>query len=105
MVTEELAKEFEPTAQTIRNWVEQADGDDAKLLSEIRAIHERSRGTYGAPRIHAELHDAGIRVGHNRVVRQMREAGLVGVSRRKWLPVHESGVGPVKDQGQPVRCP
>ncbi len=33
---------------------------DEKLLAEIRAIHQRSRGTYGAPRVHAELAAEGI---------------------------------------------
>ncbi len=36
--------------------------DDAMLLCRIRSIHQRSHGTYGAPRIHAELK----RVGHTR---------------------------------------
>ncbi len=39
-------------------------------------------GTYGAPRIHAELAAEGAHVDHNRVARLMREAGLAGVSRR-----------------------
>jgi len=57
---------------------------DAELSLRMRAIHERSRGTYGVPRIHAELAAAGIQVGRKRVVRLMRAAGLAGVSRRKW---------------------
>jgi putative transposase len=56
---------------------------DAALLDEIRAIHDRSRGTYGVPRIHAELAAHGGHVGRKRVARVMRGAGLVGVSRRK----------------------
>ena len=57
--------------------------EDVGLLAWIRAIHERSRGTYGAPRIHAQLAAEGPRVGRKRVARLMREAGLQGVSRRK----------------------
>jgi putative transposase len=57
---------------------------DAELSLRMRAIHERSRGTYGVPRIHAELAAAGIQVGRKRVARLMRAAGLAGVSRRKW---------------------
>ncbi len=57
--------------------------EDVRLLAWIRAIHERSRGTYGAPRIHAQLAAEGPRVGRKRVARLMREAGLQGVSRRK----------------------
>jgi putative transposase len=41
--------------------------------------HERSYGTYGAPRIHAELAAAGIRVGRKRIARIMGEQGLRGV--------------------------
>ncbi len=56
---------------------------NAALQSRIEKIHERSRGTYGSPRIHAELAAEGERVGRNRVARLMRLAGLEGVSRRR----------------------
>jgi len=57
---------------------------DAELLRRIRDIHEESRGTYGAPRIHAELVlGQGIRCSRKRVARLMRLAGLVGVHRRR----------------------
>jgi putative transposase len=58
---------------------------DRALTARIRVIHERSRGTYGAPRIHAELDAEGERVGVKRVARLMRAAGLAGVSRRKGI--------------------
>ena len=53
------------------------------LTEQIRSIHAWSRGTYGAPRVHAELKDRGMHVGHNRVARLMQAGGLRGVSRRK----------------------
>lgn len=56
---------------------------DALLLERIREFHASSDGTYGSPRIHEDLIEAGFRVGHNRVARLMRQAGLQGVSRRK----------------------
>ena len=56
---------------------------DRELLGMIRRIHTGSRGTYGAPRIHAELRAQGVRVGRKRVARLMRQAGLAGVSRRR----------------------
>ena len=57
---------------------------DAGLTATIRAIHAGSRGTYGAPRVHAELAEAhGIRCGRKRVARLMRRADLVGVCRRR----------------------
>jgi transposase InsO family protein len=58
---------------------------DAALAEQIRAIHTRSRGTYGAPRVRAELVAAGERVGCKRIARLMRAAGLAGVSRREGL--------------------
>jgi putative transposase len=57
--------------------------EDQRLLKRIHSIHERSKGTYGAPRIHAELAEAGVRVGRKRVARLMRAEHLRGVSRRK----------------------
>ena len=56
---------------------------DAELLKRIQAIYERSRGTYGAPRIQAELRACGELVSRKRVARLMREAGLRGASRRR----------------------
>jgi putative transposase len=56
---------------------------DVWLTARIRSIHERSRGTYGVPRIHAELAADGRRIGRKRVARLMRAAGLEGVSRRR----------------------
>ena len=57
---------------------------DLVLSTGIQRIHEYSRGTYGAPRIHAELASEGTHIGCKRVARLMREKGLRGVSRRKW---------------------
>jgi putative transposase len=58
---------------------------DAKLIARIKAIHEMSDGTYGAPRIRAELVDVeGLRIGIRHVARLMRKAGLAGVSRRRF---------------------
>jgi len=56
---------------------------DVELTAQIEAAHRESRGTYGAPRIHADLAAHGIHVGRKRVARLMRGAGLQGVSRRK----------------------
>ncbi len=58
--------------------------EDQRLLRQIRTAHAASRGTYGAPRIHAELQANGVAVGCKRVARLMREAGIVGVTRRRW---------------------
>jgi transposase InsO family protein len=56
------------------------------LLQEIRAIHARSRGTYGSPRMTAELRRRGWRVNHKRVERLLRTHGIVG-----WRPAGAAG--------------
>jgi len=58
---------------------------DAELTMTIHTIHLESRGTYGAPRVHAELAAQGVHVGRKRVARLMRAARVHGVSRRKWV--------------------
>lgn len=55
---------------------------DAELTQLIREIHQVSRGTYGAPRIHAELVlGRRIRCARKRVARLMRLSGLAGMQR------------------------
>ena len=56
---------------------------NAELTARIGWIHEQSRGTYGAPRVHAEVAAGGRHIGRKRVARLMREKGQRGVSRRK----------------------
>jgi putative transposase len=77
-----------------------------RLLGRIRAIQAKSRGTYGAPRVIAELREPAAGesrefagVGHNRVARLMREAGLVGASRRKgcWTTRRDRDARPAPD--------
>lgn len=58
---------------------------DQALLGTIREIHRQSRGTYGSPRIHAELQARGYRCSRKRVARLMQQAELAGYPRRKRL--------------------
>ena len=58
---------------------------DARLTTTIRQIHVASRGTYGVPRIHAELRFGGTRCSRKRVARLMRLAALEGVHRRRFV--------------------
>ena len=58
---------------------------DAALITEIRTAHGASHGSYGAPRVHAELAAKGTYIGRKRVARLMMQAGLAGVSRRKFV--------------------
>ena len=74
---------------------------DVELTAYIDEIHRTSRGTYGAPRVHAELAALGIHVGCKRVARLMRALGVHGVSRRKRplrirpMPARQCSVGPI----------
>ncbi|MEV5850714.1 IS3 family transposase [Streptomyces sp. NPDC090493] len=56
---------------------------DARLAARIRAVHRESDGTYGVPRITAELREDGDRVNHKRVARVMRSINLAGVRLRR----------------------
>src|SRR5437867_1298044 len=80
----------EPSARAI---------SDAALLERIQAIHQTSRGTYGVPRVHAELQAEGIHVGRKRVARLMRQAGLAGASRRRgcWTTIRDRDAQPAPD--------
>ena len=55
--------------------------ENTSLTEKIREIHARSRGTYGYPRVHAELKALGVRCSRGRVARLMRKDGLRGCLR------------------------
>jgi len=85
-------------AWTRRSRSQRAERNE-ELLARIRAIHQRSRGTYGVPRVHFELALEHVRVSRKRVARLMREAGLQGVSRRRsvWTTVRDRQARPAPD--------
>ena len=56
---------------------------DAVLTGKIIQLHDDSHGTYGSPRVHADLIEAGLQHGRKRVARLMREAGVYGKTRRR----------------------
>jgi transposase InsO family protein len=56
---------------------------DAALTEQIRRIHSESQGTYGAPRVTAELRDTGACINHKRVARLMRASGIAGLRLRR----------------------
>ena len=58
--------------------------DDAELTARIKEIHAGSKGTYGAPRIHAQLRREGVCCAKKRVARLMVRAGLAGRCPRRW---------------------
>jgi putative transposase len=72
---------------------------DAALSVAIREAHQRSRDTYGSPRVHAELRAQGIRCSRKRVARLMRADGLSGVHRRRFVAttMRDPGARPAPD--------
>ena len=56
---------------------------DAALAVRIRAVQKANDGTYGAPRITAEFHDAGLVVNHKKVARVMRRHRIQGLRLRR----------------------
>jgi len=77
---------------------------DAALTERIVQIHRESRGTYGSPRVHAELVDPDgphrVRCSRKRVERLMRQAGLRGCERgrrRVRTTVADPAATPAKD--------
>jgi len=71
--------------------------DDAELTKRIVEIHTMSDGTYGAPKIRAELADTDRRrVGIRHVSRLMRKAGIRGVSRRRFCVTTTRDGSPAK---------
>jgi transposase InsO family protein len=62
----------------------QHERQDAGLTGQIQAVHEESKGRYGAPRVHAVLRRRGHRHGRKRVARLMRQAGLQGRAAKRW---------------------
>ena len=57
---------------------------DAELTEEIVAIHDESNGTYGTPRLHAELRARGRRHSRKRIARLLRAAGRAGRAPKRW---------------------
>ncbi len=60
------------------------DRADAELTEQIRAVHNESKGRYGAPRVHAELRRRGRRHSRKRVAQLMRQAGIAGRAPKRW---------------------
>lgn len=58
--------------------------ENAEYLKKIKAIHERSRYTYGSPRVHAELKKQGIACSRRRIAKIMKEYGIQAKTYKVW---------------------
>lgn len=59
--------------------------ENTLLIAEILKIHERSRETYGVPRVFKKLKELGKKVGKNRVARLMKKSGVSGLIKRRFV--------------------
>ena len=64
---------------------------DRELTRAIRRIHAQSDGTYGSPRVHADLKAEGFNCGRVKVARLMRKAGLKGCPKRRFRVTSRGG--------------
>jgi transposase InsO family protein len=62
----------------------------AELNAHVKAAHERSRGTYGSPRVHRELRARGVVVSRKTVAKAMRQAGIQGRRKRRFKRTTDS---------------
>ena len=65
---------------------------DRQLTQAIRLLHAESDGTYGSPRLHAELNDSGFPCGRAKVARLMASAGLKGCPKRRFRVTTKRGM-------------
>ena len=65
---------------------------DRQLTETIRQVHAESDGTYGSPRVHAELNATGHPCGRPKVARLMHLAGLKGCPKRRFRVTTKSGM-------------
>jgi len=65
---------------------------DRELTQAIRLLHAESDGTYGSPRLHAELNDSGFACGRAKVARLMHNAGLKGCPKRRFRVTTKRGL-------------
>jgi putative transposase len=64
--------------------------EDARLAETIKGIHDKSRRTYGSPRVHEELKAQGQQHGEKRIARLMQEEGLRAKTPRRFRVTTDS---------------
>ena len=78
-----MCKFMQVTRSSYYNWLSQAETESVKaaadnlLLEQISSVFVRGRGNYGSRSIKKILFKANIVVSRRRIVRLMKEAGLV----------------------------
>jgi putative transposase len=76
-------------AWRVRAPSERAQGEE-RLRLHIRSLHRTTKERYGALKLHSELSYQGVKCGHNRVARLMREEGLMAKRARRFRVTTQS---------------
>ncbi len=86
----QLCATFDVTRSGYHAWEKAAASEreqtDATLLPKIRALHQKHKGRYGAPRLQDALAKQGHHHGGKRIARLMKQAGLRGLCARRFVP-------------------
>ena len=64
--------------------------ENERLLLHIKEAYVRGRGTYGSPRVTAELRSKGISCGKNRVAQLMKSNGIKAKTKRRFKATTKS---------------
>ena len=80
-------------------WLPPRAARRAALAAEVRRLFKAHRGTYGSPRITADLREAGWRVSENTVAAVMREQGLAARRKRRRRGHHPGREGALARTG------
>lgn len=89
-----MCRVLQVTPSGFRNWrrrpfsTRKTEDEQLKLL--IEDIHGQHKGRYGAPRIQIELAEQGHHHSVRRIARLMRDLGLYGKTRRKFVKTTDS---------------
>ena len=71
-----LCRTLEVSSSGFYGWLKRPESprrqENRRLLMAIKVVHEKSRKTYGSPRICAELNETGYSCSKHRVSRLMR---------------------------------
>jgi len=106
-----MSETFGTSRSGYYDWLRSAESARSRgeraLREQIQTVHKQSRGTYGSPRVTAALRANGTSVGHNRVARLMRKAGLRGRQKARFRVVttdsrHDHPIAPNRLATQPV---
>ena len=89
-----LCRVMRVTSRGFRAWrvrpMSQRQRGDMVILAHIREQHRLSLESYGRPRMTEELQELGVKVGHRRVGRLMRDNGIKIIRTQKYRATTDS---------------